>query len=105
MKLKLDRQKLRDTRQTPWLALDLAMVFLVVLNLLFIVFDTLYGTQAFRSFLAGLAPDFADWYGARIHPDFLFYDLVFITIFLAVFVFEWKESLARREANAARMPT
>ena len=96
MKLTLDRQKLRDTRQTPWLVLDLAMVFLVVLNLLFIVFDTLYGTQAFRSLLAGVAPDFADWYGARIHPDFLFYDLVFIAIFLAVFVFEWVVAVRRQ---------
>jgi hypothetical protein len=94
--LKLDRQKLRDTRQTPWLALDLAMVFLVVLNLLFIVFDTLYGTQAFRSLLAGLSPEFADWYGERIHPDFLLYDLGFITIFLAVFVFEWVVAVRRQ---------
>lgn len=96
MKLKFDRQKLRDTRQTPWLALDLAMVFLVVLNLLFIVFDTLYGTQAFRSLLASVAADFTTWYGERIHPDFLFYDLGFITIFLTVFVFEWVVAVRRQ---------
>jgi hypothetical protein len=96
VKLKFDRQKLRETHQGPWLALDLAMVFLVVLNLLFIVFDTLYGAQFFRTSLGGLAPGFSEWYGERIHPNFLFYDLGFIAIFLAVFVFEWVAAVRRQ---------
>jgi hypothetical protein len=89
MRLKLDRRKLRETHQLPWLVLDLAMVLLVIVNLSFIVFDTLYGTQAFRSVLEELAPGFSAYYGAHIHPDFLFYDLFFIGIFVAVFIFEW----------------
>jgi hypothetical protein len=95
MRLKFDRQKLREAHQTPWLLLDLGMVLLVVVNLVFIVFDTLYGTQAFRSLLAQVGPDFSAWYGERVHPDFLFYDLVFIGIFLAVFVFEWVVAVRR----------
>jgi hypothetical protein len=89
MRLKFDRRKLRESHQLPWLVLDLAMVFLVIVNLSFIVFDTLYGTQAFRSLLDELAPDFSAYYGTHIHPDFLFYDLFFIGIFVAVFIFEW----------------
>jgi hypothetical protein len=89
MRLKFDRRKLRETRQVPWLILDLAMVLLVIVNLAFIVFDTLYGTNAFRSLLDELAPAFSSYYGTQVHPDFLLYDLYFIAIFVAVFVFEW----------------
>lgn len=96
MRLKFDRRKLRETHQLPWVVLDLAMVFLVVVNLTFIVFDTLYGTQTFKSLLDELAPGFSAYYGAQIHPDFLFYDLIFIGIFVAVFVFEWVVAVRNR---------
>lgn len=96
MRLKLDRRKLQEARQTPWLVLDLVMVFLVIVNLTFIVFDTLYGAQAFRSLLEEVAPAFSEFYGAEIHPDFLFYDLIFIAIFLAVFAFEWAMAVRNR---------
>lgn len=42
MPLKLDRQKRREMKQASWLLLDLAKVFLVLLNLGFIIFDTMY---------------------------------------------------------------
>jgi hypothetical protein len=95
MRLKFNRRKLRDTRETPWLILDLVMVFLVLVNLAFIVFDTLYGTDFVSSILDDLVPDFSSFYGARIHPHFLFYDLVFIGIFFAVFMFEWVVAVRR----------
>lgn len=89
MPLRFDREKLRTTRQTSWLVLDLAMVALVLLNLALIVFDTLYATAAVQSGLERLAPDFSRAYGERVHANFLFYDLVFVTIFLVEFCFQW----------------
>jgi hypothetical protein len=89
MPLKLDRQKLRETRQASWLALDIAMVVLVLVNLMLIVFDTIYATAAAQQALAATLPAFERFYGERIHANFLFYDLVFVAIFLAEFCFQW----------------
>lgn len=96
MPLKFDRQKLRETRQTSWLVLDLAMVFLVLVNLVFIIFDTLYSAAAFRSALDSMAPAFSQFYGERVHEHFLFYDLIFIAIFLAEFCFQWVMAVRNR---------
>lgn len=96
MPLKFDRQKLRETRQTSWLVLDLAMVFLVLLNLGFIIFDTLYAYEATQSSLAQIAPAFNEFYRTRIHAHFLFYDLIFVAIFLAEFCFQWVMAVRKR---------
>jgi hypothetical protein len=42
--------------------------------------------------------DFSAYYGTHIHPDFLFYDLFFIGIFAAVFIFEWIVSRSATQA-------
>lgn len=91
-----DRKKLRESSQTSWLALDLFMVGLVSLNLVFILFDTLYGTVAFRGLLEQAAPAFSEWYDQRIHEHFLFYDLIFIAIFLAEFCFQWVVAVRKK---------
>ena len=96
MPLKFDRQKLRETRQTSWLLLDLAMVFLVLLNLGFIIFDTMYSAAAVQSALAGTVPAFNRFYAEQIHAHFIFYDLVFVSIFLAEFCFQWVMAVRRR---------
>lgn len=96
MPLKFDRQKLRETRQTSWLVLDLAMVFLVVVNLLLIIFDTMYGATAMQAALESAAPAFNAFYGERIHAHFIFYDLVFVTIFLVEFCFQWAMAVRKQ---------
>ena len=96
MPLQFDRQKLRETRQTSWLVLDLAMVVLVLFNLVLIVFDTIYAAAAVQSFLDGIAPAFNRYYGEEIHANFLFYDLIFITIFLTEFCFQWVMAVKQR---------
>jgi hypothetical protein len=97
---RFDRQKLKESSQTSWVALDLFMVGLVMLNLTFILFDTLYGTSAFRGIVDGAAPAFSEFYEQRIHEHFLYWDLVFIAIFLAEFCFQW--AVAVRKQTYAR---
>jgi hypothetical protein len=94
--LKFDRKKLRETRQTSWLVLDLAMVFLVVVNLVFIIFDTMYAAPATQGVLESIAPAFNAFYGERVHAHFIFYDLVFVTIFLVEFCFQWAMAVKKR---------
>lgn len=96
MPLKFDRKKLRETRQTSWLVLDLAMVFLVVVNLVFIIFDTMYAAPATQAVLESVAPAFNAFYGERIHAHFIFYDLVFVTIFLVEFCFQWAMAVRKQ---------
>jgi hypothetical protein len=97
MPLKFDRRKLRETRQTSWLVLDLTMVALVLINLVLIVFDTLYAAPAVQSSLASAAPAFNRFYGEQIHAHFIFYDLIFISIFLAEFCFQWAMAVRKQE--------
>lgn len=100
MPLKFNREKLRDSSQTSWLLLDLFMVALVSVNLAFILFDTLYGTLPFRGLLDQHLPAFSEFYDQRIHAHFLYWDLVFIAIFLAEFCFQW--AVAVRKQTYAR---
>lgn len=96
MSLKFDRRMLRESRQTSWLVLDLAMVALVVLNLLFIIFDTLFSADAFQAGLAGIAPGFTHFYAERVHAHFILYDLAFVSVFLAEFCFQWVMAVRKR---------
>ncbi|QOC22879.1 ion transporter [Wenzhouxiangella sp. AB-CW3] len=96
MPIRFDRNKLRETRQTSWLMLDLFMVVLVSINLVFIVFDTLYGTVAMQQLLEGFSPAFNAFYDERVHQHFLYYDLIFVAIFLAEFCFQWVMSVRKR---------
>ncbi len=96
MPIKFDRGKLRESRQLSWLVLDLAMVVLVVVNLLFIVFDTLYATVAMQGLLEQWAPAFGAFYGEHVHAHFLFYDLIFIGIFLGEFCLQWFVAVRRK---------
>ncbi|MDT8450966.1 MAG: hypothetical protein RQ847_12425 [Wenzhouxiangellaceae bacterium] len=95
MVVKLDFDKLRASRQASWLALDLFMVVLVSVNLVFIVFDTLYAAADMQALLAKVAPDLDHFYRERIHAHFLFYDLIFVSIFLAEFFFQWVMAVRR----------
>ncbi|MEX2497708.1 MAG: hypothetical protein WD397_02385 [Wenzhouxiangellaceae bacterium] len=89
MRVKIDREKLRASSQTSWLVLDLFMVVLVIVNLAFILFDTLYGTSTFRGLLDEHLQTFSTFYNERIHEHFLYWDLVFIATFLVEFCFQW----------------
>ena len=96
MPLRFDREKLRSSSQTSWLVLDLFMVALVTVNLAFILFDTLYGTTALRRLLDDNLPTFSTFYNERIHEHFLYWDLVFIAIFLTEFLFQWAVAMRKR---------
>jgi len=72
------------------------MVALVTVNLAFILFDTLYGTSAFRGMMDQLLPGFSSFYNERIHEHFLYWDLVFIAIFLTEFFFQWAVAVRKQ---------
>lgn len=80
-----------------YIAEDLIMMVLLVINLLFISFDWLFQSGIFRDFVNMVWPAFHDFYALHIHPDFVFYDLIFIAIFLTEFVLRWIASVIRSD--------
>ena len=76
---------------------DLTMLLLLILNLSFIIFDWLFQSEFFRSLVFSISADFHDFYAAHIHPDFVFYDLIFVSIFLAEFFIRWIRSVIKKE--------
>lgn len=93
--LRINRANLKASHEGPWLLLDLAMLGVLLVNLLWLIFDALYATDVFNQLLADYVPDFEAAYNP-IHQNFLFVDLVFISIFLTEFMVRWVASIVRR---------
>lgn len=96
MPIRFDRRKLRESREGSWFLLDVVMIVLVLINLMWIVFDTLYGATVIQEALERQAPRFNAFYRDRIHANFVFYDLIFVAIFLSEFLFQWARAVRRR---------
>lgn len=96
MRLQLNTSNLKESRQGFWLLIDLLMLGLLILNLVWLVFDWLFVSEGFRDFLATINPDLVDAY-APIHRNFFFYDLYFVAIFLTEFMVRWIYAALTRE--------
>lgn len=85
----IDFQKLKSSHQTIIIALDIVMVALIVFNLSWILFDTFYASAIFRNLVASVSPEFEAFYTSKIHPDFVAYDLIFVSIFVTELLVRW----------------
>lgn len=94
--LTINLRNLRTSQQALWFAIDAIMLVLLVVNLLWLIFDSLYALDVISDFLSQETPAFAAFY-KPIHRHFLFYDLVFISIFLSEFMVRWGHAVYRRE--------
>ena len=43
--LRINRENLRNSHETPWLILDLVMLGILFVNLTWLIFDALYATD------------------------------------------------------------
>lgn len=94
--LKINRENLRNSHETPWLILDLVMLGLLFINLAWLIFDALYATNFVYHQLGVHFPAVIDAYDP-IHNNFLLVDLVFIGIFFTEFCFRWAVAIIRKE--------
>lgn len=94
--LKFNRKRLHESHETTWLLLDFLMLGLLVINLTFIIFDSLYLTDYFKAALDFISPSIAQSY-QPIHNNFLLIDLVFVTVFFTEFCLRWAVSIKRKE--------
>ena len=75
--LKINRENLRNSHETPWLILDLVMLGLLFINLAWLIFDALYATNFVYQQLGVHFPAVIDAYDP-IHNNFLLVDLVLL---------------------------
>ena len=86
--LKINRENLKTSHQLIWFIIDFLMLGLLIINLAFIIFDSIYNLTSVQNLLAENAPVIKELYHP-IHENFLFYDLIFVSIFLTEFVVRW----------------
>nr|WP_252731874.1 ion transporter [Paraglaciecola arctica] len=75
--------------------LDLLMLTLLIINLIWLLFDGLFGTQAFKSILDSISPALISAY-TPVHNNFVLYDLAFVIIFLTEFCVRWVAAVVRK---------
>ncbi|MEP1446382.1 MAG: ion transporter [Paraglaciecola sp.] len=75
--------------------LDLLMLTLLIINLIWLLFDGLFSTQAFKSILDSISPDFIAAY-TPVHNNFVLYDLAFVIVFLTEFCVRWVAAVVRK---------
>ena len=79
------------------LIVDLSMVILVVINLAWIIFDSLFAFAGVQSILGWLfGTGFVDWYSSNIHDWFFAYDLGFVSIFVTELLISWGVAIYRK---------
>lgn len=94
--LRINRENLRKSHQAPWLIVDIFMLVLLLINLAWLVFDTLYSTASMQNLLSEYLPTV--YYGYKpVHENFLLIDLAFIAIFLTEFCIRWIVSVVSKE--------
>ncbi|UZE95012.1 ion transporter [Alkalimarinus alittae] len=94
--LKFNREKLRESHEGFWLVIDFIMLGLLIINLVFILFDALYMTDYFRATLDFISPSIADVY-QPLNNNFILIDLTFVSIFFTEFCVRWLVSIKRQE--------
>ncbi len=86
--LNINRQKLKSSQEFIWFLLDFLMLGLVIINVALIIWDSVYNFVAIQHFLEDAAPALNAAY-QPIHDNFIFYDFIFVTVFLAEFFLRW----------------
>ena len=90
--LHVNRENLKSSHQLIWFLIDFLMLGLLIINLSFIIWDSIYSFVAVQNLLKDYAPALQSAYHP-IHERFIFYDLIFVAIFLSEFVLRWGYSI------------
>lgn len=86
--INLNLKRLRESHEGLWFFVDMVMLLLLIANLLLLIVDALYSTNAVRMWLDGVAPALVEAY-APVHNNFVLIDLCFVAVFLSEFLLRW----------------
>ncbi|MBQ0834620.1 hypothetical protein [Marinobacter sp.] len=90
--LKINRENLKSSHQLTWFIIDFLMLGLLIINLAFIIWDSIYNFIAIQNVLKEYLPAIQALYHP-IHENFIFYDVMFVGVFLAEFFLRWGYSV------------
>jgi hypothetical protein len=95
MSVRLHPEKLRFNLDTIGFSIDMAMIVLVIANLSLIIFDWFFAMTWLQQQLSDWTPTFFNFYQSTIHSDFVFWDSLFVAIYLTEFVIRWGFAIGR----------
>lgn len=95
-----ERGKSKTTGEKFLFAVDLVMMVLIIVNLVWLIFDWSFTHTFFRNFLRSAFPEFYEFYAGQIHPDFLLYDMYFVAIFVAEVLIRWVFAIKNKTYGA-----
>ncbi len=95
--MKIYLNKLKGEKSAFWYIIDFVMILLIVTNLFWMGFDMAFYTKFFRAFVYNVNSDFYRFYYNVIHPDFLYYDMFYVALFLSEFIARWAYSVFERK--------
>ena len=72
------------------------MLCLIIFNLSWLIFDALFSSHWIQQGLLQAFPKAATWYRDQIHPNFVDYDLIFVSIFITELLFRWGHSVVKQ---------
>ncbi|MGO1501040.1 MAG: hypothetical protein ACTHWH_07120 [Marinobacter sp.] len=94
--LKINRVNLKSSHQLTWFIIDFLMLGLIIINLAFIIWDSVYNFIAIQNALAEHMPALQAAYHP-IHENFILYDSMFVAVFLTEFFVRWGYALKAKE--------
>jgi hypothetical protein len=94
---RIDMQKLRSADSSHLFPVDLVMLFIVLANLLYLLFGFLFQFGFIRAILHSVSPAFDEWYAQHIFPHIFTYDLLFVFIYILELAFRWVRSMYRKK--------
>jgi len=86
--LNINRENLKSSHQLTWFIIDFLMLGLLIINLAFIIWDSVYNFAAIQNLLKENLPAFQAAYHP-IHENFILYDAMFVAVFLSEFFVRW----------------
>jgi len=95
--MKINFKNLKQGQSIPLLIIDILMLSLISINLIWMTFDFFFEARIFQSIIENISEIFFIYYRDVIHPDFLLYDSIFVTIFILEILIRWTISIFKKE--------
>lgn len=89
---RINRENLKSSHQMTWLLIDFLMLGLLIINLSFIIWDSIYSFVAIQNLLQEHLPGVKSAY-QPVHERFIFFDMIFVSVFLTEFFLRWGYSV------------
>lgn len=88
-------KELRNQRDFKMIFVDLFMVILILINMAYIIFEFNFETEIINGLIFKIAPEFHQWYSRTLHKNFVYYDSIFVSIFLTELGIRWALAVKR----------